>query len=189
MSRSDWTDGSVASPSSKLQYGDTLMQKSLAVILLAALAVMVCTSAMADTWQISVVNDTGVPVDDIELTLGGTGGGITGPILAVNPPPFIVTFTAPPPGNELDANWVLPLNPGQPFVADFNLTTGLTPSLIGGTWTVGGGPVGPVNPLVTTFADIAVTPEPSTMVLAGLAAAGLAASSLRRRRNCNMEQR
>jgi hypothetical protein len=144
------------------------------------------TSAMADTWQITAINDTGGPANDIELTLAGTGGGITGPI-AVNP--FPANFTAPPPGNELDANWVLPLNPGQPFVADFNLTTGLTPSLIGGTWTVGGGPVGPVNPLVTTFADIAVTPEPSTMVLAGLAAAGLAASSLRRRRNCNMEQR
>jgi hypothetical protein len=161
------------------------MQKSLAVILLAALAVMVCTSAMADTWQISVVNDTGVPVDDIELTLGGTGGGITGPILAVNPPPFIVTFTAPPPGNELDANWFgfPPLNPGQAFVADFNLTTGLTPSLVGGIWTLGGGPVGPVNPFLTTFAAIRV-PEPSTMVLACLAAAALAVPLLRRRRHC-----
>jgi hypothetical protein len=156
--------------------------KSLAVFLLAAVVVMVSTSVMADVWQVTAINDIGFPVNDIELTIGGTGGGLTGPI-AVNP--FPATFTAPPPGNELDANWLLLLNPGQPFVADFNLTTGLTPSLIFGTWTIGGGPVGPVNPFLTTFTDIRV-PEPSTMVLACLATVGLAASSLRRRRNCNM---
>ena len=136
------------------------------------------TSVMADTWQVTAINDTGQLVNDIELTIAGTGGGITGPI-AVNP--FPATFTAPPPFNELDANWLLPLNPGQPFVADFNLTTGLTPSLIGGTWTSGGLPVGPVNPFLTTFADIRV-PEPSTMVLACLATAGLAVMAMRKRR-------
>jgi hypothetical protein len=159
------------------------MRKSIAVFLLAAIAVVVSTSVMADTWQITVINDTPGPVDDIELTLGGTGGGITGPILAVNPPPFIVNFTAPPPGNELDANWFgFPLNPGQPFVADFNLTTGLTPSLIGGTWTLGGGPIGPVNPFLTTFADIAV-PEPSTLSLIALGSLSLLGMWIRRRRN------
>ena len=137
------------------------------------------TSVMADAWQISVINDTGQLVNDIELTIAGTGGGITGPI-AVNP--FPATFTAPPPFNELDANWGgLPLNPGQPFVADFNLTTGLTPSLIGGTWTVDSAPISFVNPFLTTFADIRV-PEPSTMVLACLATAGLAVMAMRKRR-------
>ena len=140
------------------------------------------TSAMADTWQITAINDTGGPANDIELTLAGTGGGITGPI-AVNP--FPANFTAPPPGNELDANWVLPLNPGQPFVADFTLTTGLTPSLIFGTWTIGGGPVGPVNPFLTTFADIGV-PEPSTMVLSGLGTLSLLGMWIRRRA-CKLE--
>jgi hypothetical protein len=91
------------------------------------------TSVMADEWQISVTDDL-TPANEIQLTLAGTGAGITGPI-AVNPVPAFVTFTAPPPSFELDANWGgLPLNPGQAFVADFTLTTGLTPSLIGGTW-------------------------------------------------------
>ena len=140
---------------------------------------VVSTSVMADTWEITVINDTGQPVNDIELTLAGTGGGITGPI-AVNPNP--VAFTAPPPFNELDANWGgLPLNPGQSFVADFNLTTGLTPSLIGGTWTIAGFPVAPVNPGLTTFTDIRV-PEPSTMVLAVLGSLGFIGIRLRRRR-------
>jgi hypothetical protein len=129
------------------------------------------TSVMADTWQISVINDTPGPVNDIELTLAGTGGGIMGPLVAVNP--FPATFTAPPPFNELDANWGgLPLNPGQAFVADFNLTTGLTPSLIGGTWTIEGAPVGPVNPGLTTFTDIRV-PEPSTLSLGALSLLGM----------------
>jgi hypothetical protein len=158
----------------------TKQLRTLAVGVSLGLAMLVAsTSVMADTWQISVINDTGLPANDIELTLAGTGGGLTGPI-AVNP--FPANFTAPPPGNELDANWGgLPLNPGQPFVADFNLTTGLTPSLIGGTWTFDGLPNGPVNPFLTTFADIAV-PEPSTMVLACLAAVGLAVTAIRKRR-------
>jgi len=134
---------------------------------------------MADTWQISVINDTGVLVNDIELTLGGTDGGITGPILAVNP--FPANFTAPPPGNELDANWLPVLFPGQAFVADFNLTTGLTPSLIFGTWTAGGAPIGPVNPFLTTFTDIGV-PEPSTLVLACLGSLSLLGMWIRRRK-------
>jgi hypothetical protein len=146
---------------------------SLTLALLAA-----STSVMADTWQISVINDTGIPTSDIELTLAGTGGGITGPI-AVNP--FPATFTAPPPFNELDANWGgLPLNPGQPFVADFNLTTGLTPSLIGGTWTNAGFPIAPVNPGLTTFTDIRV-PEPSTLSLLCLGSLSLLGMWLRRR--------
>jgi hypothetical protein len=95
--------------------------------------------------------------------------------------PFPANFTAPPPGNELDANWILLLNPGQPFVADFNLTTGLTPSLIFGTWTSGGFPLGPVNPFLTTFADIRV-PEPSTLVLSGLGTLSLLGMRIRRRR-------
>jgi hypothetical protein len=158
------------------------MRKSLAVLLLTAMVVMVSTSVMADTWQVTAINDTGAPADDIELTLAGTGGGIMGPF-AVNPLPFMVTFTAPPPGNDLDAQWFgsPPLNPGQAFVADFNLTTGLTPSLIFGTWTLGGGPIGPVNPGLTTFTDIRV-PEPSTMVLAGLGTLSLLGMRLRRRR-------
>jgi hypothetical protein len=135
------------------------------------------TSVMADTWQVTAINDTGAAVNDIELTIGGTGGGITGPI-AVNP--FPANFTAPPPGNELDANWLPILFPGQAFVADFNLTTGLTPSLIGGTWTVDSAPISFVNPFLTTFADIRV-PEPSTMVLACLATAGLAVMAMRKR--------
>jgi hypothetical protein len=147
---------------------------SLGLVMLAA-----STSVMADTWQISVINDTGTAVNDIELILAGTGGGIMGPLVAVNP--FPATFTAPPPFNELDANWGgLPLNPGQPFVADFNLTTGLTPSLIGGTWTFSGLPNGPVNPGLTTFTDIRV-PEPSTMVLSGLGTLSLLGMWLRRR--------
>ena len=163
------------------------MQKSIAVLLLTAMVVVVSTSAiMADTWQVTAINDTGQAPNDIELTLAGTGGGITGPI-AVNPAPAFVTFTAPPPFNELDANWGgLPLFPGQTFVADFNLTTGLTPSFIFGTWLLDGGPIGPVNPGVTTFTRV---PEPSTMVLAGLAAAGLAVTAIRRRRHCNMGTR
>jgi hypothetical protein len=96
--------------------------------------------------------------------------------------PFPATFTAPPPFNELDANWGgLPLNPGQAFVADFNLTTGLTPSLIGGTWTIEGAPVGPVNPFLTTFTDIRV-PEPSTLSLLGLGSLSLLGMWIRRRR-------
>jgi hypothetical protein len=155
---------------------------ALAVGVTLGLAMLTASrSVMADTWQISVINDSFGPANDIELTLAGTGGGIMGPLVAVNP--FPATFTAPPPFNELDANWGgLPLNPGQPFVADFNLTTGLTPSLIGGTWTIAGFPLGPVNPGLTTFTDIRV-PEPSTMVLACLAAAGLAVPLLRCRRN------
>jgi hypothetical protein len=141
------------------------------------------TPVMAGTiWQISVINDTGLPANDIELTLAGTGGGITFPV-AVNPVPALVIFTAPPPFNELDANWGdLPLNPGQAFVADFDLTTGLTPSLIGGTWTIAGSPIAPVNPGLTTFAPVGVTPEPSTMVLAGLGSLSLLAMWIRRRR-------
>ncbi len=157
------------------------MQKSLAVLLLAAMVVMVSTSAMAQgttTWEVTAINDTGGPVNDIELTIGGTGGGITGPI-AVIPNP--VTFTAPPPGNEIDANWAIPLNPGQAFVADFSLTTGLIPSLVVGTWTLGGAPVAPVNPALTTFAPIGV-PDPSARSLASLAAAGLGIVAIRKRR-------
>jgi hypothetical protein len=163
----------------------TKLLRMLAVGVSLELAMLaVSTSAMADTWQISVIDDTGGVANNIELTLAGTGGGITGPI-AVNP--FPATFTAPPPFNELDANWGgLPLFPGQTFVADFNLTTGLTPSFIFGTWLLDGGPIGPVNPGVTTFTRV---PEPSTMVLAGLAAAGLAVTAIRRRRHCNMGTR
>jgi PEP-CTERM motif-containing protein len=154
--------------------------RTLAVGVSLGLATLAASTAvMADTWQVSVINDTGQPVNDIELTLAGTGGGIMGPLVAVNP--FPATFTAPPPSNELDANWGgLPLFPGQSFVADFNLTTGLTPSLIFGTWTVSGGPVGPVNPGLTTFTDIRV-PEPSTMVLAGLGSLSLLGMWIRRR--------
>ena len=153
--------------------------RTLAVGVSLGLAMLTAsTSVMADTWQISVINDTGLLVDDIELTLGGTGGGIMGPLVAVNP--FPANFTAPPPGNELDANWLGALLPGQAFVADFNLTTGLTPSLIGGTWTVDSAPISFVNPFLTTFADIRV-PEPSTMVLACLATAGLAVMAMRKR--------
>ena len=137
------------------------------------------TSAMASTiWQVSVINDV-APANDIELTLAGTGGGIMGPLVAVNP--FPATFTAPPPFNELDANWLGLLNPGQAFVADFNLTTGLTPSLIFGTWTIGGLPVVPVNPFLTTFTDIRV-PEPSTLSLLGLGALSFLGMWIRRRR-------
>ena len=135
-------------------------------------------SVMADVWQVTVINDTGALVNDIELTIGGTGGGITD-LVAVNP--FPASFTAPPPGNELDANWLPILFPGQAFVADFNLTTGLTPSLIGCTWTDDSAPISFVNPFLTTFADIRV-PEPSTMVLACLATAGLAVMAMRNRR-------
>jgi hypothetical protein len=149
---------------------------SLGLAMLAA-----STSVMADTWQISVINDTGGAADDIELTLAGTGGGIMGPLVAVNPVPAFVTFTAPPPFNELDANWGgLPLFPGQSFIADFNLTTGLTPSLIFGTWTIGGAPIAPVNPGLTTFTDIRV-PEPSTLSLLGLGSLSLLGMWLRRR--------
>ena len=155
--------------------------RTLAVGVSLGLAMLAAsTSVMADTWQVSVINDTGVPVNDIELTLAGTGGGIMGPLVAVNP--FPATFTAPPPFNELDANWGgLPLNPGQPFVADFNLARGLTPSLIGGTWTSGGFPNGPVNPGLTTFTDIRV-PEPSTLSLLGLGSLSLLGMWIRRRR-------
>jgi hypothetical protein len=157
------------------------MQKSLGVLLLTAMVVVVSTSGiMADTWEITVINDTGALVNDIELTLAGTGSGIMGPLVAVNP--FPATFTAPPPSNELDANWGgLPLNPGQQFIADFNLTTGLTPSLIGGTWTFDGAPISFVNPFVTTFTDIRV-PEPSTLVLACFGSLGLLGMRIRRRR-------
>jgi len=135
---------------------------------------------MASTiWQVTVINDTGAGPNDIELTLGGTGGGITN-LVAVNPVPAFVTFTAPPPANELDANWVgLPLFPGQAFVADFTLTTGLNPGLIGGTWTADGGPIGLVNFGLTTFTRL---PEPNTVSLLGLGALSLLGMWLRRRR-------
>jgi hypothetical protein len=153
--------------------------RTLAVGVSLGLAMLTAsTSVMADTWQISVINDTGLLVDDIELTLGGTGGGIMGPLVAVNP--FPANFTAPPPGNELDANWLGALLPGQAFVADFNLTTGLTPSLIGGTWTVDSAPIAPVDPFATSFADIRV-PEPSTLSLLGLGSLSLLAMWIRRR--------
>ena len=156
----------------------TKAMRFLAVGVSLGLAMLVASKpVLADVWQVTAINDTGGPVNDIELTLGGTGGGITSPI-AVNP--FPANFTAPPPFNELDANWLLPLNPGQPFVADFNLTTGLTPSLVGGTWTIDGFPVGPVNPFLTTFADIRV-PEPSTLSLFGLGSLSLLGMWIRRR--------
>ena len=163
------------------------MRKSLVVFLFAAIVIMAPTTAMAGTiWQISGINDTGISADDIELTLADTGSGITDPVavfpspLATSPWNETVTFTAPPPTNELDANWAgLPLNPGQAFVADFTLATGLTPSLIGGTWTIAGLPIAPVNPELTTFSSV---PEPSTLVLGCLAAAGLAVVAIRRRR-------
>jgi len=155
--------------------------RPLAVSVSLGLAMLAASpSVMADTWQITAINDTGTPVNDIELILAGTGGGIMGPLVAVNP--FPATFTAPPPFNELDANWGgLPLNPGQPFVADFNLTTGLTPSLIFGTWTIDGFPLGPVNPFLTTFTDIRV-PEPSTLSLIALGSLGLLGMWIRRRK-------
>jgi hypothetical protein len=148
---------------------------SLAFAMLAA-----STSVMAGTtWQVSVIDDTGQAVNDIELTLAGTGSGITLPV-AVNPAPALVTFTAPPPSNELDANWGgLPLFPGQAFVADFNVPTGLTPSLIFGTWTLDGFPQGPVNPGVTTFTRL---PEPSTLSLLGIGSLSLLGLWIRRRR-------
>jgi hypothetical protein len=157
---------------------ETLMPKSRAVFLFASMVALFSTSAMAQvtTWEVSAVNDLGGPVNDIELTIAGTGGGITGPI-AVNPNP--VVFSSPPPGNELNASCVAPLNPGQPFIADFNLPTGLTPSLVGGNRTVNNVVVGPVNPALTSFAPVAV-PEPGTMVLACFAAVGVAIVSLRR---------
>ena len=153
---------------------------ALAVGVTLGLAMLTASrSVMADTWQISVINDSFGPANDIELTLAGTGGGITGPLVAVNP--FPATFTAPPPFNELDANWGgLPLFPGQAFVADFTLTTDLTPSLIFGTWTFDGFPEGPVNPGLTTFTDIRV-PEPSTLSLIGLGSLSLLAMWIRRR--------
>ena len=62
------------------------------------------TPVMAATvWEVTAVNDTGVSVTDIELTLSGIGSGILGPLVAVNPSPAV--FTAPPPLNELGANW------------------------------------------------------------------------------------
>ena len=131
------------------------------------------------TWQVSVIDDTGLAVNDIELTLAGTGSGITLPV-AVNPAPVFVTFTAPPPSNELDANWAgLPLFPGQAFVADFNVPTGLTPSLIFGTWTNAGSPIAPVNPGLTSFTRL---PEPSTLSLLGVGSLSLLAMWIRRRR-------
>ncbi len=106
------------------------MRKSFAVLLLVAVTFMVSTSVVADTWQVSAINDTGVPVYGIELNFSGTGSGITGPLLAVNP--FPVDFTAPPPGDELIANWVIPLNPGQAFVADFSMPPDEVPNLFPG---------------------------------------------------------
>ena len=67
---------------------------------------------------------------------------------------------------------------------------GLTPSLIVGNWTGGGVgasaisesiAVSPVNPALITFVDLSV-PEPSTMILASLAAAGLSIVAIRKRR-------
>jgi hypothetical protein len=166
------------------------MRKSLAVLLLAAVAFMVSTSVMADTWQVTAINDTGVPVYGIELTLTGTGSGITGPI-AVNPNP--VVFSSPPPGNELNANWVIPLNSGQAFVADFDLPPDEEPALFPGisvppapsppVWVVPGNsvppPTMPANPSLITFTDISV-PEPSSIALLGIGAIGLAAVAHRR---------
>jgi hypothetical protein len=128
------------------------MHKSIAVLLLAAIFAMVSTSAMAQllaqsTWQVTAINDT-VPAGGIDLTLSGP---ISGPI-AVNP--FPATFTAPPPSTELDATWSISLLPGQAFIADFNLPTGLTPSLAFGNWTLGGaGPTGviPAIPIEQLF--------------------------------------
>ena len=154
------------------------MCKSIAVLLLSAVVVLVSTSAMADVWEVTAFNDTGVPVTDIELFLGGIGGGILGPLVAVNPVPAV--FTAPPPLNELGANWApLFLAPGQSFIADFDLTSGLIPSFISGTWSINAVPMFPVNPGLTTFA---LVPEPSSIVLAFLAAAGLSVAALRKRR-------
>jgi hypothetical protein len=62
-----------------------------------------------------------------------------------------------------------------------------------GNWTLGGaGPTGvaavsesiavsPVNPALITFVDLSV-PEPNTMVLAFVAAAGLSIAAIRKRR-------
>jgi hypothetical protein len=135
---------------------------------------------MADTWEVSVYDNTGLPADEIELTLAETGGGITDPIVP-NLDPSLFVFVAPPPSNKLDAQLILGnVLAGQSFVIDFNLAAGLTPSFVSGLWGFGGTPFAFVES-VPVFTDIRV-PEPSTLILACFAIAGLTAWGWRQRK-------
>ena len=133
-------------------------------------------------WQISVVNNTGKPANDIEVNLGAFGPGI----MATYPvTPSDASLTTPFDGT-LSATWQPAIGQGQSFVADVALSPfALDPFLSSGTWTFNASPVGTIDP----EKDFTITrisgpvPEPASIAIWGLFACyGAVGPYVRRRR-------
>jgi hypothetical protein len=141
----------------------------------------------SNIWQMTVINDDD-PATSITMHLTGVAGFLQSSFLAVSPSTATITFS----GTVLNASWPDPIvGSSAPFIADFLLPSETVPGLFFGNWLPGGVYGNPVNPDTTSFVIIPAwpnTPEPSTLILACLAAAGFAVLSLRRRRNCRPER-
>lgn len=139
----------------------------------AACAVIAASSAFADRFRVTVTNSTGVVVNDIHLSIQGSGGSVANPT-GVTPAINNVVAVAPG-GNGLDAAFPNVANGGI-WAADFDLMNPLIPIAGGGTWRFNGNVVGNI-----AAGDVVYTRIPAPGAAALLGVFGGAAAFRRRR--------
>jgi PEP-CTERM motif len=152
-----------------LNKGSSFLSATFA--LLAGLAfVSPCQAGFITT--VSIDNNTGISVNDIETTWTGTGGTITNVVVSAPPGTSMVVG-----GNTIDITFTNPLVNGGNVAFDFQTSFGGI-GFGGGTWsitTVSGTkfttPIDPARDNLT-FQTVGIIPEPTSMALLGIGMTG-----------------
>jgi hypothetical protein len=111
----------------------------------------------ADTYDFKVVNDSGLTVNNIDITFGFPTGGALSNLVAVGPPDTTF-YEQNLVAKQITANFNS-LAPGGMFEAHFDATAGLLGfQFASGNWTVNGSSVAPLTESSITFGPVP-TPE------------------------------